>query len=306
MSNDTMPSHHGPEIKSSDAEYPNLTMKLLLERASCRNFSDRKIEKEVINKVLEAGIHAPTGGNLQPYSIIKIENKETAKKLAELCGNQDFIADAALNLLFCIDWHRLERWAELACAPFSAMSSFRHFWISFQDTVIAAQNICTAADAMGLGSVYIGTVLECFRELIEIFKLPRGVFPVVLLCIGYPKSKPLIRKKLPVNIMVHDEQYRETEADELLDAFNEKYHNIKIEISEKRLEQIAEVCRKISGKNFADECIKKIKEQGFINAVQRYFGLHYIADLMPEGNEEFIKIMKDSGFTWFEKFRPLE
>ena len=298
MSENNMPSHHGPEIKASETEYPNLTMKLLLERASCRNFSERTIEKDVVDLMLEAGSHAPSGGNLQPYSIIKIENKETAIRLAELCGGQDFIADAPLNLLFCIDWHRLQRWADIECAPFTANSSFRHFWISFQDTVIAAQNICTAADAMGLGSVYIGTVMECFRELRRIFKLPRGVFPIVLLSIGYPKSRISVRKKLAPGILVHDDG-------KLTAAFNEKYQNIRIEISDNRLEQIQSVCTKVHGKEFADRCLKKIKQQGYINAVQRYFGLHYIADLMPEGNDEFLEIMKESGFDWFEKFKPV-
>ncbi len=304
MNDNNMPSHHGPETRSTPTEYPNLTMKLLMERASCRNFSERRIDKQTIDSILEAGIHAPTGGNLQPYSIIKIENKENAKKIAELCGKQDFIADAPLNLLFCIDWHRLQRWAEHEYAPFSATNSFRHFWISLQDTVIAAQNICTAADAMGLGSVYIGTVLECFRELRDMFKLPNGVFPVVLLCVGYPKNKPLIRKKLPVSIIVHDEQYRHIDEDRLAAAFNEKHQNIKVEITDSRLKQIDEVCRKIHGKDFADNCLARIKEQSYINAAQRYFGLHYAADLMSEGNDDFIKIMKESGFNWFEKYEP--
>ena len=54
-------------------------------------------------------------------------------------------------------------------APFTATDSFRMFWISFQDTVICAQNIVTAADSEGLGSVYVGLVLECFIELREMF-----------------------------------------------------------------------------------------------------------------------------------------
>jgi FMN reductase [NAD(P)H] len=117
--------------------YPNKTVKLLIERASCRSFSDEKIPLEILNFILSAGIHAPTGGNLQPYSIIKIENKDNIQKLARMC-NQDFIKEASVLLLFCIDWHRIERWATLEAAPFTATSSFRHFWISFQDTIISA------------------------------------------------------------------------------------------------------------------------------------------------------------------------
>jgi nitroreductase len=132
--------------------YANDTMKLLLERSSCRSFEDRPIPDDVLNEILGAGIHAATGGNLQPYSIIKIADRQANKRLADLC-EQEFIGTAPVNLLFCLDYRRLRRWAEAELCPFSAESSFRHFWIGFQDVVIAAQNICTATDALGLGSV---------------------------------------------------------------------------------------------------------------------------------------------------------
>ncbi len=182
-----MPSHHGAKYEPS-GEFPNQTMQLLIERASCRSFSDRKIPDETMHLLFEAATHAPTGGNLQPFSIIKIENEATKKEVTRLCGDQEFISTAPVDLLFCIDWHRLDRWAELEIAPFTATSSFRHFWIAFQDTIIAAQNLCTAADSVGLGSVYVGTVLECFRELREMLELPDGVFPVVLLAWDIPNT----------------------------------------------------------------------------------------------------------------------
>lgn len=191
MRNNKMPSHHGVEISPND-KYPNQTLKLLVERASCRSFSDKKVSPDVLQLIFAAGVHAPTGGNLQPYSIIKIENDETKQKLAEM-GEQGIIGKAPVLLLFCIDWRRIERWAKLEVAPFTATSSFRHFWISFQDTIICAQNICTAADSLGLGSVYIGTILEFFTDIRDMFQLPKGIFPVVLLCLGYPKVKPRTR-----------------------------------------------------------------------------------------------------------------
>ncbi len=194
-------SHHGID-DSLDNKYPNETIRLLLERSSCRSFYDKKIPEDVLDQILDAGNHAATGGNLQPFSVIKIENEATKRRLTELCGDQEFIFTAPVDLLFCLDWYRLRRWAEIETAPFTATSSFRHFWISFQDTLIAAQNICTAADALGLGSVYVGTVLECFRELRKMFDLPNGVFPVVLLSLGYPKARPLPKKKLGIGTIV--------------------------------------------------------------------------------------------------------
>jgi len=300
MGDKQMPSHHGFEEKKH-GEYPNETIELLMERASCRNFADKKIPEDVLNLITEAGIHAPTGGNLQPYSIIKIGSQETRRKLAEMCG-QDFIATAPVNLLFCIDWHRLERWAELEMAPFTASSSFRHFWISFQDAIVCAQNMCTAADAIGLGSVYIGTIMEYMRETQKMFQLPKGVLPVVLLCLGYPKSGLMTRRKLGRAVLIHDEQYHEMHDQDLRDAFDEKYHHTKIEMTEERVEKIRGVCQRVHGHEFAERCVAHIKEHGYINVAQRYFGLHYEADTMPRGNEEFVAMMKEFGFDWFEKF----
>lgn len=284
-------------------KYPNETIKILLERASCRTFLNKKIPADVLQYILKAGIHAATGGNLQPYSIVKIEKQTTKKKIAKLAG-QKFIADAPVNLLFCIDWHRLERWAKLEKAPFTATKAFRHFWISFQDTIITAQNICTAADALGLGSVYIGTVMEFFPTLKRMFKLPKGVMPVVLLCLGYPKSKLVPRNKLGVDIVVHNEKYQELNNKKLLEAFNKKYAGMKLEITKERLNKIEKVCREVAGEKFAKQCLVQIIKQGYINRAQLYFGLHYVASEMPKLNERFLKAVERFGFAWFKKNDP--
>lgn len=293
-------SHHGVDDPTGGG-YPNETIRLLIERSSCRSFFDRPIPEHIMNLILESGCRAATGGNLQPYSIIKVENRETRTKLAELCGDQPFIASAPVDLIFCLDFRRLSRWAELEIAPFSATQSFRHFWISFQDTIIAAQNICTAADALGLGSVYVGTVLECLRELKQLLKLPEGVFPVVLLSLGYPKVRPASKKKFGIETVVHSETYHDLPDRDLLAAYNAKYPDWKKEITDDRLETIAQVCRKVHGDRFAEVCLAKIREQGYINAVQNYFGLHYRADQMPHRNNEFLQIMKEYGFEWLER-----
>ncbi|MGE5593702.1 MAG: nitroreductase family protein [Betaproteobacteria bacterium] len=277
-----------------------VTLRLLMERASCRNFTAEKIPPDVLREVLEAGIQAPTGGNLQPYSIIKIEDQATKERLAELCEDQPFIARAPVDLLFCIDLHRLERWAALEAAPFTARKSFRHFWIAFQDTVMCAQNACTAADALGLGSVYVGSVLECFRELREMFSLPDGVFPVVLLCLGYPAKEPRPSRRLGVEVVVHNEAYREIDDARLVEAFREKYPTLKVVPTPERLREISDVCRAVAGKTLADECLARIQAQGFINVAQRYFGLHYRADLMSQGNREFLQTLRDFGFEWVD------
>lgn len=293
-------THHGID-DATGGGYPNETLRLLIERSSCRSFFDRRIPDNIMNLILEVGNRAATGGNLQPFSIIKVENRKTRKRLAELCGDQPFIETAPIDLIFCLDFRRLRRWAELEVAPFSATRSFRHFWISFQDTIIASQNICTAADALGLGSVYVGTTLECLRELKELLKLPEGVFPVVLLSIGYPKARPTPKKKLGIETLVHNEAYHDLSDDELRAAYSAKYPDWKKEITDERLETIANVCREVHGEEFAHACLDRIKQQGYINVVQNYFGLHYRADQMPHRNGDFLDIMREYGFEWLER-----
>jgi len=304
MDPSTLPSHHGIEQPVSiGRSYPNETLRLLIERASCRNFAERDIPAETLQLILEAGTCAATGGNLQPYSIILIQEPAARHRLAEL-SHQAFVAQAPALLLFCIDWRRLGRWAALEAAPFTAADSFQHFWISFQDTIICAQNICTAADAFGLGSVYVGSVLCFFRELREMFALPDQVQPVVLLCLGYPQAQSTPRRKLGVETVVHRERYRDPADADLLRAFEEKYPGRRVEITPDRLAAIRDVCRAVHGEAFAERCARTIEANGCIRAVQHYFGLHYRADVMPEDNEDLVAQTEEFGFRWFRKFEP--
>jgi len=293
-------SHHGVEDNIEGA-YPNETIRLLINRASCRTYLDKKISPDLLDTILQAAARGPSGGNLQPFSIIKIEKTDVKKKIAGMC-QQAFIGQAPVDLLFCIDWYRTKKWAELERAPYSAPNAFRHFWISFQDTVIAAQNVSIAAEAMGLGSVYIGTVLECVPQLSNMLDLPPMVFPVVLLCLGYPKNYPAPRKKLAANILVHNEKYKLPDDKSLLEAFDKKYKGAKKKLTEERLQQIEKVCTRVHGKEFAQDCLERIESKGYIGMANHYFGLHYVADKMPVDNDKFLKQMEECGFNWFKKY----
>jgi nitroreductase len=293
-------SHHGVD-DATGMRSANETMRLLLERSSCRSFSDRPIPEAVLEQILQAGIHAPTGGNLQPFSIIIVAETERKETLAHLNEEQMFMAEAPINLVFCIDWHRIERWAALESAPFAAKRSFRHFWISFQDTIIAAQNICTAADALGLGSVYIGTIMDRIPEHSELLGLPDGVLPVVILTMGYPKARPAPKRKLAREVLVHRERYRDLSDEALSEAFEAKYPALRREVTPERLAVIEEVARAVDGPAIAERCLETVRRNGYINAAQYYFALHYRADQMAAGTGEFLDVVRRRGFGWFDR-----
>lgn len=287
--------HHGPEREGSDGER---MIRLLHERASLRDFTDQPVTEEVMRRLLTAGTHSATGGNLQPYSIIVVRDAQRRRQMAEWC-EQSFMAKAPVHLLFCLDLHRLERWAMLEGAPFTARASLQHFWIGFQDTIICAQSICTAADALGMGSVYIGTVIDFVSKTRELFALPEGVLPVVLLCLGYPRVQPKPRKKLEQEVVVHEEQYRELPDSELLALFEAKYEGVRVEPTEERLGVLAEVCRKTHGEEFAQRALEIVRRRGHINVAQRLFGLHYRADLAEEEKGPLLQAIAEAGFRLF-------
>ena len=287
---------------NAERRHPNETLRLLTERSSCRDFTDRRIPRDVLRRIFEAGVHGATGGNLQPYSIVQIERAATREELAQRC-RQPFIARAPLNLILCIDFLRLERWARLEAAPFTARQSFYHFWIAFQDTVICAQNLCIAADSLGLGSVYVGTVLEFVPRLRSLLHLPRGVFPVVLLCLGYPKSRPTPKARLGPDLIVHRERYRVPSDRKLSAAFSAKYRGVRLDIDPPRLKRIEEACRNTRGAAFARRCLARIQRNGHITRAQSAFGLVYRADRIPLANREFMRQVAKSGFGWFAEYR---
>jgi len=285
--------------------YPNETLKILNERASLRNFADREIEPEKLELLMQTASNAPSGGNNQPVSIILIQDKAVKEKLGEMCW-QPFIGKAPLNLLFCLDLHRNAMLARQGDCPYTAGFAFRHFWISFQDTMIAAQNVCTAADALGLGSCYIGTIMEHFEACVQMFELPELVIPVVLVALGYPASQPGFRKKFKPSVLTHAEKYHNYDPEQLYNEYMDRENHHKFELDAKKEEMFHAVCQAVEGKEFADRALQKARERGWLDPVQRLFGLHYPAATMPLGNLKFMEFLKKQGINWFEKWNPAD
>lgn len=281
--------------------YENDVMRCLKDRGSVRAFEEKDIPDDVLNSILDAGCRSATGGNLQPYSIIKIKSKEQKQALMDTKHMQSIVQHAPVNLLFVIDWHRTKKWAEANHAPYSALEGYRHFWIGFQDTIIAAQSICTAADSMGLGSVYLGTVESCFDELKDMFDLPEGVFPVVILSLGYPKKKPEVAPKLMHNVIVHEERYQEPSIEAINKMMDEKYSDRpNVPLSPKNLEELYEVTKVIDGQEAAEKAVDYAKELGYVHAAQRYFALHYSANWSRMGNGDFLNSLRNYGFSFVD------
>lgn len=195
----------------------NPVLKQLKERKSVRVFQDRPITAEETAAILEAAVNAPTAGNQQLYTIIQVTDSELKAKLAESCDHQPFIATAPLVLVFCADcrkWYKA--FADHGCNP--RKPGVGDLLLAVSDTNIAAQNAVVAAHSLGIGSCYIGDIMENAETQRQLLSLPPYVFPAVMLVLGYPTEQQLKRQKPPrsdLRHIVHENGYRDMDAAEL-------------------------------------------------------------------------------------------
>ena len=195
----------------------NPILQSLYARKSVRAFEDRPIPEELKQQILEAAVQAPTAGNQQLYTILDITDPLLKQALSITCDHQPFIAKAPMVLIFCADCKKwLDAYREAGCTPRAPGAG--DLLLAVTDAAIAAQNAVVAAESLGIGSCYIGDVMEnCERER-ELLHLPDYVFPAAMLVFGWPTRQQRERPKparCPMEQIVHTNAYRCMDGQEL-------------------------------------------------------------------------------------------
>ena len=202
----------------------NEVLRQLCDRKSVRVFEDRLISEEDRAAILKAAVNAPTAGNQQLYTILDITDQALKEKLAETCDHQPFIAAGKMVLVFCADCRKwYDGFAAAGCKPRHPGSG--DLLLAVSDAVIAAQNAVVAAQSLGIGSCYIGDIMENCEIHREILGLPAYVFPAAMLVFGYPTQQQKCRQKperAAMEHIVHENRYRLMDGQELKDLFNPK------------------------------------------------------------------------------------
>ena len=195
----------------------NEVLKQLHARKSVRAFLDKPVPPEVKRAVLEAACAAPTAGNQQLYTILDITDQAVKDTLAETCDHQPFIAGAPMVLIFCADCRKwYDAFAAGGCAPRDPGPG--DLWLALSDANIAAQNAVTAAWSLGLGSCYIGDILENAETHRALLRLPEYVVPAAMAVFGYPTDQQKARAKparCGLEHIVHENGYRTMDGAEL-------------------------------------------------------------------------------------------
>ncbi len=184
----------------------NPTLDLIHAHGSVRRYKPDPVPASVIETIVQAGQRASTSSNLQAYTVIAATEATTRARLAELCGGQKHIAEAPVFLAFCADLARLDRVCELRGYT-QKVEHIETFLIAAVDAVIMAQNVALAAESLGLGICYIGSIRNNPLEVIDLLGLPRLVFPITGMTVGWPEKPPRIRPRLPLREILRWERY---------------------------------------------------------------------------------------------------
>ena len=233
----------------------NQTIQQLKDRKSVRVFRDKPIPPEAVAAILESAVNAPTAGNQQLYTIINVTEQALKERLAESCDHQSFIAQAPLVLVFCADcrkWYRV--FLEYGCDPRAL--GVGDLMLAVSDTNIAAQNAVVAAHSLGIGSCYIGDIMENAELQRQILSLPPYVFPAAMLVFGYPTEQQMERPKPPrtdMQYIVHENGYRDMDKEELKQMLS-------VNTGERKFEEwIQAFCNRKYNSDFSREMTRSVQ-----------------------------------------------
>jgi hypothetical protein len=181
------------------------------------------------------------------------------------------VLQAPVLLTFCADFNRFNKWCRQRNAE-PGYDNYLSFFTAAIDALLAAQNVCIAAESFGLGICYLGTTTYMADKLIEFFNCPEGVVPITTITLGYPAENPPLADRLPFDGIVHNESYQDYSPADIDSIYSEKEslpetaELIKIN----GLDNLAQIFahKRYTKKDnvlFSQQFLKAIEKQGFMN-----------------------------------------
>lgn len=239
-------------------------------RRTIRQYSQRDVDEELLMRLLTDAERTQTMGNLQLYSVVVTRDANQKAQLAPAHFNQPMVSQAPVVLTFCADFRRTTRWAEERQAD-PGYDNPLSFLNAATDALLYCQTFCNLAEAEGLGLCFLGTTIYMPDAIIDALALPRLVFPVATITLGWPDEEPPLTDRLPIEAIVHRETYSDYTAERIDRFYNEKENLPEnrhfVEINHKQtLAQVFTDCRYTRRDNEAlsETLVKALRRQGFI------------------------------------------
>ena len=209
----------------------NKVLEMILNHRSVRAFLPRALPDGTLELLIAAAQSASSSSNLQFWSVLAVQEPGRKSRLAELAGQQQFIRDAPLLLVWLADLSRLDRIAAEQQAKVDGTHYLEEFIVGVVDAALAAQSALIAAESLGLGGVYIGAMRNLPEAIAEELRLPPHVFAVFGMSIGWPDpERPTdIKPRLPQSVVLHREQYNAGSRREEIAAYNQTMRGFQAE-----------------------------------------------------------------------------
>ena len=202
------------------------TLETILNHRSIRKFTKQPIDAATFEQLIEAGMAGSSSGFLQSASIIRVTDPERRYDIRRICADAQqakdgekyghpYVEQCAELLIFCMDNHRHQTLVPNAQIDWTEVTI-----VGAVDAAIMAQNLLLAAESIGLGGVYLGSIRNDIRRMGDILKLPQGVVPLFGMALGYPDQNPAMRPRLPKALVVSTNQYEPADKS-ALDQYNQ-------------------------------------------------------------------------------------
>jgi len=208
----------------SNINIPDL-LKTIISRSSVRKFSDKPIPRELLTMLLTAAQSAPSKSNLQQYSILIMQDEAIKLKVSSLIGNTKWALSAPVFLLFLADIRRN--------INITNNKGYDHknnnvdtFMNAVIDSALSMQSLICAAEASGLGVCPVSMIRNIIDEIKNICQLPKGVFPIAGLALGWPDEKAPISIRMPQDIIIHNDYYNEDNLSKKINDYDERVFKV--------------------------------------------------------------------------------
>ncbi len=197
------------------------TLKSILSRRSIRKFLNKPISKELLSLILAAAQSAPSKSNLQQYSILVIQDQNIKNEISNLIGNTKWALTAPIFFLYLADIRR-----NIKITNYRGYEHKNNNVDTFMNGVIDAalsmQSTICASESLGLGVCPISMIRNIIEEVKVICKLPKGVFPIAGLAIGWPDQKSKVSIRLSQDIVIHFDKYDEKDLIQKINKYDER------------------------------------------------------------------------------------
>ena len=171
------------------------TLECIKARASVRSFRPEPVPEELVSKILEAAVNAPSAGNVQDWEFVVVRERSRKKALSEAAYGQGFVSQAPVVIVVCSDLERI----------FSSYGERGRDVYSVQDSAAAAMALMLAACDLGLGTCWVGAFSE--GKVRSLLGLPENIRPMAIIPLGYPAKKPRKPGRMELKKVVHSEMY---------------------------------------------------------------------------------------------------